>query len=175
MVRLSVKPSLQRRSLLAGVALAVGGRALLGRAIRLKFEHDIGRLNAGDYGPLLAGYAPDALLHFNDGAHRWSGDHRGREAIECFLGEYTRAGLQGEIGDILISGPPWAMKLVAHFHDWANGTDGERLYENNVMIVIHTRWGRVAEQWDFYEDTGRIVEFDRRLSELEAARDVQPA
>lgn len=142
---------------------------MLPRLVKLKFERDVERLNAGDHGPLLAGYAEDAILHFNDGAHRWAGEHRGREAIELFLRNYTAAGLQGELGDVWVSGPPWALRMVASFHDWADGADGERLYENHVMIDIRTRWGRVVEQWDYYEDTARIVEFDRRLSELDVA------
>jgi ketosteroid isomerase-like protein len=153
-------------SLLLGAGAAIGARALLPRAVKLRFERDIERLNAGEHSPLLSAFSEDAVLHFNDGAHRWAGEHRGREAIERFLLDYTAAGLQGELGEVWISGPPWALKMVASFHDWADGPDGERLYENRVLIVIHTRWGRVIEQWDFYEDTGRILEFDRRLSEL---------
>ncbi len=151
--------------LLAGAAVALGARALLPRLVKLKFERDIERLNAGEHEPLLSGYAEDAVLHFNDGAHRWAGEHRGRDAIERFLRDYTAAGLQGELGDVWMSGPPWALKVVASFHDWADGADGERLYENRVSIVIHTSWGRVVEQWDYYEDTGRILELDRRLDE----------
>jgi ketosteroid isomerase-like protein len=151
--------------LLAGACLAMGARALLPRLMKLKFERDIERLNAGEHEPLLSGYAEDAVLHFNDGAHRWAGEHRGRAAIECFLRNYTAAGLQGELGDVWVSGPPWALKMAASFHDWADGPDGERVYENHVMLELHTRWGRVTEQWDYYEDTGRILELDRRLDE----------
>jgi hypothetical protein len=154
------------RSLLIGAGTAIGARALLSRLLKLKFERDIDRLNAGEHGPLLSAFAEDAVLHFNDGAHRWAGKHCGREAIERFLLDYTAAGLQGELGEVWISGPPWALRMVASFHDWADGPDGERLYENRVLIVIHTRWGRVIEQWDFYEDTGRILDFDRRLRDL---------
>jgi ketosteroid isomerase-like protein len=147
----------------------MGARALLPRLVKLKFDRDIERLNAGEHEPLLSGYAEDAVLHFNNGAHRWAGEHRGRAAIERFLRNYTAAGLQGEIRDVWVSGPPWALKMVASFHDWADGPAGERLYENHVMLEIHTRWGRVTEQWDYYEDTGRILELDRRLNELGVA------
>ncbi|MEZ5078533.1 MAG: hypothetical protein R2725_13945 [Solirubrobacterales bacterium] len=29
--------------------------------------------------------------------------------------------------------------------------------------MLHTRWGKVVEQEDCYFDTGRIVEFERKL------------
>ena len=154
------------RCLATGAGIAIGVRALLPQAIKLKFKRDVERLNAGDYGPLLTGYAEEAVLHFNEGAHRWTGEHRGKREIERFLRDFTSAGLQGELGEVWVSGPPWSLKLAAHFHDWADGPDGRRIYENRVMLVIHTRWGKVVEQWDFYEDTGRILELDRQLSEL---------
>jgi ketosteroid isomerase-like protein len=66
-----------------------------------------------------------------------------------------------------IAGPPWAMTLVVRFDDHAEAPSGERIYENRTAIVARTRWGRIVEQWDFYEDTGRILELERRLSELE--------
>jgi ketosteroid isomerase-like protein len=165
------RPGLPGRSLLAGAALAVGARALLPHLVKLRFARDIERLNAGDYGPLLAGYAEDAVLHFNDGAHRWAGEHRGRAEIERFLSDYTAAGLQGELGEVWVSGPPWSLRMAASFHDWSD-RDGERVYENRVLFEIHTRWGRVVEQWDYYEDTGRILEFDRRLSDAGIAPEV---
>jgi ketosteroid isomerase-like protein len=152
--------------LLIGAAAALGGRALFVRALRFKLERDLAKLNDGDYGPLLSGYADDAVLAFNDGDHRWAGEHRGRAAIERFLRDFTAAGLQGALVGVQIGGPPWAMTLWARFDDQAHGPDGEELYRNRVAMVIHTRWGKIVRHEDFYEDTGRIEAFDRRLSEL---------
>ena len=115
---------------------------------------------------LLAGYADHAVLHFNDGPHRWSGDYRGKPAIERFLREFTAAGLTGEIRELWIEGPPWAATLIARFDDRATGPSGEELYANRVVIVARTRWGKIVEHEDFYEDTGRILAFDEKLREL---------
>jgi ketosteroid isomerase-like protein len=131
-----------------------------------KLRRDVGRLNAGDHEPLLAGFADDAVLHFNEGSHRFSGVHRGRPAIERFLREFTHAGVQGQIKALWRSGPPWAMTLVVRFDDGATAADGERLYANRTVLLARTRWGRIVEQEDFYEDTARIDAFDRRLTEL---------
>ena len=154
------------RGLLAGAALAVAARMLLTRALLVKLRRDVGRLNAGDHGPLLEGFAEDAVLHFNEGPHRFSGVHRGRGAIERFLCEFTNAGVEGEIRSIWFGGPPWAMTLLVRFDDRATAADGEQLYANRTVLLARTRWGRIVEQEDFYEDTARIAAFDRRLNEL---------
>jgi len=157
---------IHKPSLLAGAGAAIAVRALLPRLVLLKLRSDVRRLNAGDYTPLLAAYADDAVLHFNDGRHRWSGDYRGKPAIERFLREFTAAGLQGEIRELWVAGPPWAVTLIARFDDRAVGPDGEELYANRATIVARTRWGKIVEHEDFYEDTGRLVAFDERLREL---------
>lgn len=153
-------------SFAAGALAAVASRTLLSRLILAKFRRDLRRLNAGDHRPLLAGYADDAVLRFNEGPHRFSGEHRGKAAIERFLRDFTRAGLQGELGALWVAGPPWALRMVARFDDRATGPGGEELYANRVVFVVRTRWGKVVEQEDFYEDTGRIDALEERLREI---------
>lgn len=155
-----------KSSLIAGAGAAIVARALLPRLALVKLRRDLRRLNEGDYRPLLAGYADDAVVHFNEGPHRWSGDHRGKPAIEQFLREFTAAGLKGEIRDLWIGGPPWAMTLIARFDDRATGPGGEELYSNRVVIVARTRWGKIVEHDDFYVDTGRILAFEQKLQSL---------
>jgi ketosteroid isomerase-like protein len=153
-----------RRGFLYGVAVAIGARALMHRLLLAQFERNVTALNAGDYRPLLANYAEDAVLHFNDGPHRWAGEHRGKAAIERFLQEFVGAGLKGEIRQLWTGGPPWAMTMAVRFDDEARAGD-ERLYANRVAMVIRTRWGRIVEQHDFYEDSERIPAFERALRE----------
>ncbi len=153
------------RDLLLGFAAALGARALMQRALLWQFTRNLAKLNAGDHRPLLASYAEDAVLHFNDGPHRWAGEHRGKDAIERFLREFVGAGLQGEIKQLWTSGPPWALTMAVRFDDRATAPDGQRLYENRTAIVVRTRWGRIVEQEDFYEDTGRILALEHALRE----------
>jgi ketosteroid isomerase-like protein len=160
---------MERRSALLGAGAAIAGRAMLSQVILLKLRRDVRRLNAGDYRPLLSGYADNAVLHFNEGPHRWSGDHRGKPAIERFLREFVGAGVTGEIRSLWIGGPPWALTLVARFDDRATSPVGEELYANRVVIVARTRWGKIVEQDDFYLDTGRIVAFEEKLRALGVA------
>jgi ketosteroid isomerase-like protein len=157
---------IDKRSAIVGAGGAIAARALLPHLLLLKLRRDLRRLNAGDHRPLLAGYADDAVLRFNEGPHRWSGEHRGKSAIDLFLREFMGAGLKGEIGALWIAGPPWALTMVARFDDRAVGPDGEELYSNRVVIVARTRWGKIVEHDDFYEDTARILELERKLQGL---------
>lgn len=155
---------------LAGAAAAIAARAAFTRALLFKLRRDVARLNAGDYRPLLNGFADDAVLVFNDGDHRWAGEHRGKAEIERFLKDFTAAGLHGELSNLHIAGPPWAFSVMLRFDDEATGPGGEQLYRNRVAMLIHTRWGRIVRQQDFYEDSGRIERLERRLTELGVPR-----
>ncbi|HYB25539.1 MAG TPA: nuclear transport factor 2 family protein [Solirubrobacteraceae bacterium] len=157
---------IDKRSMLIGAGAAIAGRALLPHVVLLKLRRDVRKLNDGDYGSLLSGYADDAVLRFNEGPHRWSGEHRGKAAIERFLQNFTKAGVRGEISKIWLAGPPWAMTMAVRFDDRATGPDGEELYANHVAMTVRTRWGRIVEHDDFYVDTARIVAFEETLRAL---------
>lgn len=153
-----------------GACLAVGARAGLRQVLLAKFRSDVRKLNAGDPDDLLAAYDDDAILHFHDGDHRWAGTHRGQQAIGQFLRNMVDAGLQGTIRELWMGGPPWALTLVARFDDEATAPGGRVLYKNRAVLVVRTRWGRIIEQDDFYEDTSRIESLEARLRELDLPR-----
>ncbi|MCW2751896.1 MAG: hypothetical protein JWR83_3006 [Aeromicrobium sp.] len=75
--------------ILIGIVLIVVLRIVLIRLMLIKLRHDVAALNAGDHKPLLAGYAKDAVIVFNDADHRWAGNHVGREAIGSFLANFV--------------------------------------------------------------------------------------
>lgn len=157
-----MKPS----SLVAGAAVAFGARAGMHRLLKQKFAADVAKLNAGDHTALLDAYADDFVLHFHDGPHRWAGDWVGKNGMELFLRNFVAAGIQGTVHEIATSGPPWAMTLWVQFSDYADAPDGTRIYENSTVLVLRTRWGKVVEQHDYYLDTNRILELDRKLDQL---------
>jgi ketosteroid isomerase-like protein len=163
----------------AGVAAAaaLAARAVVVRAMLLKLRRDVDALNEGDLGPVLSNFAPDAVLRFNDGDHRWAGEHRGKAAIRRFLEDFVAAGIHGHINELVVGGPPWRMTLMVRFDDHAHDPAGREIYRNRTALVARTRWGRIVLQEDFYEDTGRIEALERSLRELgvEPARvDVVP-
>ncbi|HEY3758330.1 MAG TPA: hypothetical protein VGL37_01095 [Solirubrobacteraceae bacterium] len=153
-------------SLLVGAGGAVVARALLTRLLLAKLRHDVRALNAGDHRPILANYAPHAVLCFNDGEHRWAGEHRGRAAIERFLQDFVAARIEGEISELLWAGPLWRMTLLVRFDDHAHDPDGVEIYRNRTVLLARTRWGRIVRQEDFYEDSSRIDGLEQRLVEL---------
>jgi hypothetical protein len=93
-----------RSSLLLTTSLGalgvIAARALLRRVLTLKFQRHVRALNACDYRPGLSNYAPDAVLRFNEGPHRWSGEHRGKDAIARFLRNYVATRIQGNIPEL---------------------------------------------------------------------------
>jgi ketosteroid isomerase-like protein len=153
-------------SLVLGGALALAARAALPRLLVLRFSPAVSKLNVGDHTALLDAYAEDFVLHFNEGPHRWSGEWVGKAAMDRFLQNFTAAGIQGEIREIATSGPLWALTMWVRFDDHADAPDGSRIYENSTVLVLRTRWGKVIEQHDFYIDTQRIVDLDRKLTGL---------
>jgi ketosteroid isomerase-like protein len=161
-----VKATAKILSASAGAGAALTARALMTRVLLLKLRRDVRALNAGDIQPVLASFAPDAVLRFNDGEHRWAGEHRGKTAIALFLRNFAAAGLQGQITELFMAGPPWRMTLLARFDDHAHDPGGEEIYRNRTILLARTRWGRIVCQEDFYEDTQRILALETRLSEL---------
>jgi uncharacterized protein (TIGR02246 family) len=152
----------------AGAIGAATARAAYTGATRALLRRNVKALMAGDPGPLLALYHPDAVLTF-PGDHSWGATYRGRDEIEAFLRRFLDAGLRGELGAILIDGPPWATRIAVEFDDTAHDPrTGERIYENRAVIVLRTRWGRVVAE-EVYEDTQKVAAFDERLAATAAA------
>ena len=130
-------------------------------------RRSIRRVNEGDIGPMLNGYANDAVLVF-PGDSSWGGEHRGRDAIEAFLRRYVRVGLHFEAHEIVVSGWPWSATIWVRFSDQAKAPDGTVVYKNRGVIYAKTRWGKITLQEDF-EDTEKVAEFDRYLALHEPA------
>jgi ketosteroid isomerase-like protein len=144
-------------------------RALIRRNIRL--------LNEGRYEPALAMFARDAQLTF-PGQNSWSRQyrippngrapsptHRGRDEIEAFLRRYVEHGIQMEVEDILVNGPPWNMRAAVRVHDWIPAGDGDDIYANRAVLMVRVAWGKIRSQED-YEDTERVSALDLGYSTI---------
>lgn len=129
--------------------------------IRSRIRRGVQALRDGDPGPLLAGFADDAVLVF-PGTSTWAGEYRGKRSIEGFLRRFLDAGLVGETHDIVVNGPPWRTTVCVLFVDRAADADGEVVYENRVMFLVRAVWGKVVYQEDFL-DTQRVAAFDAHL------------
>ena len=132
-------------------------------AVRWMIRRNVEALRRGDPGPLLAGYADDAVLVF-PGPSSWGGEYRGKEAIAGFLQRFLEDGLVGETHDILVNGPPWRTTVAVFFTATARDGSGEVVYDNRAILFARARWGRIFYQEDF-EDTHKSEAFDRYLAE----------
>jgi ketosteroid isomerase-like protein len=132
-------------------------------AIRRQIRRNVAALAAGDPGPVLAGYADDAVLVF-PGDSSWAGEHRGKPAIEAFIHRFLDVGLVGTTHDILVNGPPWNTRVAVLFTDAVADDDGVVVYENRAVLIARLRWGKIVHQEDF-EDTQKVEAFDRFLDQ----------
>jgi len=131
-------------------------------AVRWMIRRNVRALRQGDPGPLLAGYADDAVLVF-PGNSSWGGEHRGKPAIEAFLRFYLRAGLVGDPQDIVVNGPPWRTTACMFMLVHATDASGTVVYENRAIVFARAVWGKIVYQEDF-EDTHKAEAFDRYLT-----------
>jgi ketosteroid isomerase-like protein len=119
------------------------------------------RLNAGDPQPILRTFAPDAHLVFPGGSS-FAGDHRGKQEIEAWFTRFVALRPQFTIHDVTVAGPPWNTRVAVRFEDRIPMPDGDGEYENEGVIYLRMRWGRVREDRT-YLDTEKVAEFDARL------------
>lgn len=149
-------------------------------AVRRMISANIKRLNAGEYEPALAMFAPDATLAF-PGDNSWSrqfrapqrgrtsfATHRGRAEIEQFLVRYVGLGIQMEVEDILVNGPPWNTRAAAVVNHGIQDGDGNEIYANRAVLLVRAKWGKIQDQED-YEDTEPVAGLDRRLESQASA------
>ena len=146
-------------------------------AVRWMIRRNIRALNAGDHRPVLAMFADDLEFSF-PGDNTWATEfrplargrrahvtHRGRAEMERFLQRYVAAGIQMEVEDILVNGPPWNLRAAVRCVVWSGGTSpgAADRYTNRAVLVVTSSWGRLRTQED-YEDTERAAAFDALLS-----------
>jgi ketosteroid isomerase-like protein len=117
-------------------------------------------LNRGDVGPTLRMEAPDVHFRF-PGTSSWAIDTTGRDHVETWLHRLVAIGLQHEMDEIVVGGPPWRMTVVGRGRDHVDAPEG-RVYENRYVIWATTRWGLIRD-YEVYEDTEAASAFDSYL------------
>ena len=146
--------------------------------VRAMVRHGLGKLNEGDPSFLLRLASPDAEIAF-PGDNSWSSmyrpvekgrqlhvTHRGIEECRGFAERFAREGIQFQIEDILVNGPPWRTRVAVRAHDFipaAGQGDTVDRYSNRVLAFLELRWGRLV-RWEDYEDTERVSAWDQRLA-----------
>lgn len=147
--------------------------------VRAFIRHAIGKLNAGDASLLLTLAHEDAFIAF-PGDNSWSTmfrpvdkgraqhpTHRGVAECRAFAEDFTNHGIQFDIEDILVNGPPWNTRVGLRVMSFKPGPDGVDEYNNRALALLEIRWGKLVA-WEDYEDTERVAAWDRSR-ELAAA------
>lgn len=132
-------------------------------AVRRMIRRNVRALAGGDPRPLLAAYGEEAVLVF-PGESTWSGEHRGKAAIEAFLLRFLEAGIVGEVHEILVNGPPWRTTVCVLFSDHVVDAAGTKVYENRAVLFGRVVWGKIVYHEDF-EDTQKVAAFDQYLAD----------
>jgi ketosteroid isomerase-like protein len=136
-------------------------------AVRRMLQHNLSRLRAGDYRPLMRFYAKDVRFRF-PGRSSWAGELHGKDELERWLRRFVDVGLQIFADEIVVSGPPWRMAICIRGTDHLDGPDGELLYENRYVIWAHGSWGLLRD-YEVYEDTEKATALDARLESRAAS------
>jgi ketosteroid isomerase-like protein len=142
-------------------------------AVRALVRHSVSRLNQGDASLLLRLASADAELAF-PGDNSWAAMHRpveksrdrhvshqGIEECRSFAERFVNEGIQFEIEDVLVNGPPWNLRVAVRAHDFIASPTGDDVYNNRAVLFLELRWGRLI-RWEDYEDTERVAAWDRQ-------------
>lgn len=130
-------------------------------------SRNLDALNRGDTGPLLALDHPDIRFRF-PGRSSWAGEIQGRDELGRWLQRLVDTGLQHQVEQVILQGPPWNTTLCLRGTDHLDTEDG-RVYENRYVIWGRMAWGRLRE-YEVYEDTEASLELDGYLEGRSARR-----
>ncbi len=140
--------------------------------IRALLRYSVKKLNSGDYSLLLKLASPDFELAF-PGENSWATmfrpqtlgrarhvTHRGVQEATAFAERFVSEGIQFQIEDILVNGPPWNTRIAVRVHSFIPGQGGSTdSYSNRAVLFLDVRWGRLL-RWEDYEDTQRVAAWD---------------
>ena len=142
-------------------------------AVRALLRISVKRLNQGDASLFLRLAANDVVIAF-PGDNSWAtmfrpphqdrhqhATHRGIEECRAFADRFADEGVQFEIEDILVNGPPWNTRIALRIQSYKPASDGgSDEYNNRAIAFMEIRWGKLIV-WEDYEDTERVAAWDR--------------
>ncbi len=139
-------------------------------SIRAMMRYSVKKLNEGDYSMMLKMAHPNFELAFpgnnswatmfrpqQTGRHRHA-THRGIDEASAFADRFVAEGIQFQVEDILVNGPPWHTRIAVRIHSFVEDAAGDS-YNNRALLFLEVRWGRLI-RWEDYEDTERVAAWD---------------
>jgi ketosteroid isomerase-like protein len=126
---------------------------------------NVRRMLAGNVDGLVKQFGRDAELVF-PGRSSFSGRFVGREQIAAWLRRFVSLQPEYVVRDLLVSGPPWNMRVAYHVSDRIGAH-----YSNEAVVWLRLRWMRVVAQRVFL-DTERVAEWERDHPEETGRREL---
>jgi ketosteroid isomerase-like protein len=124
----------------------------IGRLVRQRFA----AMSRGDTAWVLRSFADDATFHYN-GSHALAGEYHPKAAIvEWFARAWSLFRMEFEVHDVVVSGPPWNIRVATRFTIRVETEDGA-VFLNRAMQYARIRWGKVRED-RIYPDTQLVAE-----------------
>jgi ketosteroid isomerase-like protein len=130
---------------------------LVGRMIRHGYQQAV----AGEP-RLLMTLAADDIEFVFPGQNSFAGTCVGKEQVASWMQRFASLRPDFRVHDVLVSGPPWDMRIGVRFSD-AIGDD----YINQGMEYLRVRRGRLR-QLQVFCDTEEISAWEQRHPELVA-------
>ena len=127
-------------------------------------RYNVRRLLRGDVDGLARQFGADAELIF-PGRSSFSGRFTGRAQIAAWLRRFVALRPEYIVRDVLVSGPPWNMRVAYHVSDRIGAH-----YSNEAVVWLRLRWLHAVQQRVFL-DTERVAEWERDHPE-ETGRDL---
>lgn len=121
----------------------------------------IAQINHGRVARAAWFFHEDATFFFA-GDSSWSGRREGREEIAEWLDRFSAVGLQLEVLDVMVAGPPWNLRIATLFRDSLVEEGGGVAYQNEGMFYDRVHWGRITHH-ESHEDTEKVAAFDSHL------------
>lgn len=132
----------------------------VGRLVRRRFA----AMSRGDTGWVLRSFAEDVTFHYN-GSHALAGEHHPKSEVAAwFARAWSMFRMEFEVHDVVVSGPPWSLRVATRFTALVETADGKTFF-NKGMQYAHIRWGKVRED-RIYPDTQLVAEAIRHASDL---------
>jgi ketosteroid isomerase-like protein len=137
--------------------------------VRAKLRRLFAGASRGDWQPIVDGFADDFSYRFV-GNTPLGGTRTTRAAMQAWWKRLLTLfpGAQFTPQEILVEGPPWNTRVMTHmlFSATLPATAGGAPvpYNNEVMQLMHLRWGRITSIVTI-EDTQRFVDVLPRLAQ----------
>lgn len=128
------------------------------RLVRMLVKRGYRALSAGNWEPVVSLFGSDARFRFA-GSHSWAIDTTDHHLIESWFERFAALKPQLVVLDVLVSGPPWDMRVCVIFDDSLRDRSGQVVYANHGVQYVRLRWGKIILD-EVNLDTQKVASYD---------------